>query len=373
MPPTHHIVETDDGSFDSAANDMTPDQLLSLYYAETATTTPGLAMATIGNGPHTTPSTTFVPLTTTTSSSSTTTPTPSTTTQQPSILPTTAIPSVSASQAASESGTTHKGTSSAAIGVIVTLLILALSGAAFFLVRRKYIRDRQRRRATWNQASFTQEVPPASPKDDGDKFDIVDIDEKGATPLPDNVTYTTLTMPNYSMPAPPKPLHAAAFAPPRMPSPPPVIVTSSDNPQLITATPFGAVKAAHASMASSNSSASAMNAQVVMGHLVVVARTFVPSLPDELSIQTGEQVRVINRFDDGWAHVERTRSGAGAENGVVPVECLETLPLFTLESATASIASGGTNGAGLVQEAVEGWRLSKRKSSLVPAGSVLHY
>ena len=110
-----------------------------------------------------------------------------------------------------------------------------------------------------------------------------------------------------------------------------------------------------------------------MGHLVVVARTFVPSLPDELSIQTGEQVRVINRFDDGWAHVERTRSGAGAENGVVPVECLETLPLFTLESATASIASGGTNGAGLVQEAVEGWRLSKRKSSLVPAGSVPHY
>ncbi|KIM62023.1 hypothetical protein SCLCIDRAFT_120249, partial [Scleroderma citrinum Foug A] len=51
--------------------------------------------------------------------------------------------------------------------------------------------------------------------------------------------------------------------------------------------------------------------------------SFVPTLPDELSISTGERVRVINRFDDGWALCEN----GGGEQGMVPQECLEQITI----------------------------------------------
>lgn len=44
-----------------------------------------------------------------------------------------------------------------------------------------------------------------------------------------------------------------------------------------------------------------------------------PTLPDELSITSGELVRVMNEFDDGWALCENARR----EQGMVPLECLE--------------------------------------------------
>ena len=47
--------------------------------------------------------------------------------------------------------------------------------------------------------------------------------------------------------------------------------------------------------------------------------SFVPTLPDELSISTGERVRVISQFDDGWALCEN----GGGEQGMVPQECLD--------------------------------------------------
>jgi hypothetical protein len=54
----------------------------------------------------------------------------------------------------------------------------------------------------------------------------------------------------------------------------------------------------------------------------VVKRTFVPSLPDELSIANGETVRVLSVYDDGWALCEKMNSG---DKGVVPQECLEAV------------------------------------------------
>ena len=53
---------------------------------------------------------------------------------------------------------------------------------------------------------------------------------------------------------------------------------------------------------------------------MVVTRTFVPNLDDELSIVTGESVRVIAVYDDGWCKVRKL--GPGEEEGVVPYECL---------------------------------------------------
>ncbi|KZP08719.1 hypothetical protein FIBSPDRAFT_686906, partial [Athelia psychrophila] len=67
--------------------------------------------------------------------------------------------------------------------------------------------------------------------------------------------------------------------------------------------------------------------------------TFIPCLPDELSISTGETVRVLARYDDGWAMCV---NGTG-EQGMVPTECLD--------SGNGRVGSGD-------------WRASRRVSSL---------
>jgi hypothetical protein len=46
---------------------------------------------------------------------------------------------------------------------------------------------------------------------------------------------------------------------------------------------------------------------------------FIPSLPDELSIVTGEVLRMMAEYDDGWALCKNERG----EQGMVPLECLD--------------------------------------------------
>ena len=58
--------------------------------------------------------------------------------------------------------------------------------------------------------------------------------------------------------------------------------------------------------------------------ILVVKRTFMPNLEDELSIAAGESVRIIAVYDDGWCKVRKL--GAGGEEGVVPYECLDNPP-----------------------------------------------
>lgn len=50
----------------------------------------------------------------------------------------------------------------------------------------------------------------------------------------------------------------------------------------------------------------------------IVRCTFVPNLPDELTIVNGEELDVLQEYDDGWAFCSNRRG----ERGMVPVECL---------------------------------------------------
>ena len=50
----------------------------------------------------------------------------------------------------------------------------------------------------------------------------------------------------------------------------------------------------------------------------VVVSTFIPALPDELSITTRETLRILSVYDDGWAYCANERG----EAGMVPMECL---------------------------------------------------
>lgn len=50
-----------------------------------------------------------------------------------------------------------------------------------------------------------------------------------------------------------------------------------------------------------------------------VKSTFIPTLPDELSLTMGEMLHVLSEYDDGWA-LCANRMG---EQGMVPLDCLD--------------------------------------------------
>ncbi|KAI0340039.1 hypothetical protein BDW22DRAFT_1315858, partial [Trametopsis cervina] len=83
-------------------------------------------------------------------------------------------------------------------------------------------------------------------------------------------------------------------------------------------------------------------------NIAVVRCTFVPNLPDELSITAGESIRVLSEYDDGWALCANERG----EQGVVPLECLQQ-----------RMAPNPTPGMYLGQGTGD-WRMSRRASSL---------
>ncbi|KAG9013963.1 hypothetical protein FRB94_004343 [Tulasnella sp. JGI-2019a] len=325
-----------------------------------------------------------------------------------------ATSSATGTAAADTSSSNNKGVHSALLGVGITFLILLSCVGAFIFIRKRQVIKRNSRRVTWNppmpQSTSGRSASP-SPSNhssdevleggDGGEFENIDIDEKqGAQPLPSHVTFQTLSSSpmtfakpgaspaTFAMPGPPPPLHPTGYAPPRLPSPPPISVTSDIAGSLYAPSPVGidvpmftgntlvsATRFAPSSIRpltvvnrgsltnSTTSSLTATPTPSAVGTLVTVVRTFVPSLPDELPIQTGEQVRVVNRYDDGWAHVERMRSGAGAESGVVPQECLQSVAP-SQQKGLLPMMLGAHPGMGLSQVAVENWRLSKRGSSL---------
>jgi hypothetical protein len=69
-----------------------------------------------------------------------------------------------------------------------------------------------------------------------------------------------------------------------------------------------------------------------------VKSTFIPTLPDELSLTMGEVLRVLSEYDDGWV-LCANRMG---EQGMVPLDCLDRC------------------------DEVQDHRLSRRASSLAP-------
>jgi hypothetical protein len=69
-----------------------------------------------------------------------------------------------------------------------------------------------------------------------------------------------------------------------------------------------------------------------MPRLMNVVNSFTPTLDDELPIQIGDTVRLIEEYQDGWALVQRI-GRTDAPTGVVPRTCItdreRTLPSLT--------------------------------------------
>ena len=80
-----------------------------------------------------------------------------------------------------------------------------------------------------------------------------------------------------------------------------------------------------------------------------------------MAVTAGEEVRILRRFDDGWAVAEKVSGGASAQ-GLIPIDCMreveEALPAFLAKKrissyrarssmmTRASVVSGGSSTVG---------------------------
>lgn len=68
-----------------------------------------------------------------------------------------------------------------------------------------------------------------------------------------------------------------------------------------------------------------------------IRRPFIPSMDDELSVAPGDEVRILKRFDDGWAVAEKV---GASQQGLIPIDCLraveEDLPAFLAKKRISS-------------------------------------
>ncbi|KAI0322375.1 hypothetical protein OF83DRAFT_1049392 [Amylostereum chailletii] len=78
----------------------------------------------------------------------------------------------------------------------------------------------------------------------------------------------------------------------------------------------------------------------IAGTRETVSRPFTPTMPDELLVIPGEEVVIIQAFDDGWAQVQNGRK----EIGLIPFDCFrprgEELPSFLASKRVSSYLGG---------------------------------
>lgn len=282
---------TDSTDFPTATDDTPSSSVIST----TATPTPAISV------PTTTP---------TISSSSTLAPTPSATN---------AASNVGAASSSS------KGISGGGIAAIVTILIIAFLGVVLFFVRKMYIKKRELKRGTWGAGAFakrTDFIPEQGEK----SYD----NASGFMPGAGN--------------SPSSPFAPSAFGRDQTPiAPPPMSYNNNFSPLSVTPPSLSPGMGAAVGMERASATPTPTDA--------LIKCTFIPSLPDELSIGTGETVRVVAEYDDGWAMCANARG----EQGMVPLECLDQ--------------TKGRGSVGDIQQfqGQNDWRASKRVSSLQPA------
>jgi hypothetical protein len=169
------------------------------------------------------------------------------------------------SQATTASNKSSALSGGAIAGIVIVILIL-LSLVTVFVMRKRNIFIRKKKRATWGGGIFYKP-------------------EGSSVEKPHNATIHQTLQLNTPLSSPPMSYN--------------------------TADPVSA--------------ASGNTKSPPLGILSTVKCTFIPNLPDELSISTGELIRILVEYDDGWALCANMRG----EQGVVPLECLEkkTSPL----------------------------------------------
>ncbi|CAL1705731.1 unnamed protein product [Somion occarium] len=298
--------------------------------------------------PVTTPSATPTP-------TPTPTPSPSSTSQTQSSASTTSSDiAAGAKESDTAAASASKGLSGGAVGGIVAAALIVAIAIAIFLMRKAFLRRRKNKRNTWGAGIYPK--PDLSPYMSEKQVDNY------APPLPEKPRYTPATTPMANQSAfalpPPPPTSYANLPPPSpsmMVSPPPMLQPSLGSPAVPLSQALGP-----GSPVISVTPATGVRSTSAYAY---VRCTFLPSLPDELSISTGEMVRVLGEFDDGWALCANARG----EQGVVPLECLD-------KGGNGQMPHGPVQG-GYLGQGTGDWRMSRRASSLYAAqhGNAVRY
>jgi hypothetical protein len=265
--------------------------------------------------------------------------------------------SISAAGAASATKSAS-GVPAAAIAVPVLLGVLALLALNFLWVRKRYIRNRQKKSGAWAGANHsnnafgpaTTTTAPgleayfagAEKAAEAAAAAAADADAPAmrspAAPVSAPVYAAFTTSAPAPVPQPPAPSYnnpPAPMSPPTLPAAIPAILRPGSPAASLRSTPPAPQPPATPSAFGVPVPATTAAASAV------VRCTFIPTLPDELQIATGERVRVLAEYDDGWGLCQNARG----EQGMVPLECLQR--------------EGGAHGA-----AQGDWRNSRRASSL---------
>lgn len=129
------------------------------------------------------------------------------------------------------------------------------------------------------------------------------------------------------------PARSESFAPKDLVPPPPVAGPSKTKVNdLVSANPFASRED---------------NSAKTTPRMMNVVSYFTPTLADELRVQVGDTVRVLEEYQDGWCFVQYVGK-ADAPKGVVPLVCLEErsrmVPVAHTRSPNGSLSS--LNGSG---------------------------
>lgn len=297
---------------------VTPTTKTSSSQLSTSLSTPSEALtssasSTTATTPSTTPSTSSPAATRPTTS-------PTQTTSQSVVLITT-TPGATTTAINNTSSASSQTLSGGALGGIIAVSIVVALALVIFIVRKTYLRRRQKHRLSWPAADiiFNQTKPlPAAPFDD--------FSEKPASLRnPPTSPFEAHRQSSYSSPPqPPIQRVQSPFAGYAGPTLPPA---SYNNPMPMYSQPSlrpgnSAVLMAHAAAGANPYSPPAPATMSVpmfpTASEAVVNRGFIPTLPDELSVTAGDRIRVLAQYDDAWALCVNGRG----EQGMVPQECL---------------------------------------------------
>jgi len=205
----------------------------------------------------------------------------------------------------------HHGIPIGSIIGIALAVVLILVAVVIFLIRKRSVRKRLRLRGWANKGASAPSFLWIEPKDN-----MAYIGQNRRPSAPDPSFPRVQSQPAYA----PTGNDLPYIPPPAPPRPPPA--HGSERTYDYPASPPASIPASlMPGMVSSRvpvpNSPASMASPPLEG--AKVKSTFIPTLPDELSISTGEVVRILAEYDDGWALC----SNARGESGMAPLECLD--------------------------------------------------
>jgi len=226
---------------------------------------------------------------------------------------------------AAAGATVSRSITPGAVAGIVLAIVAVAAGIIIFLVRRCHVRRRLRMRQSWaNSKSLDASTEPKQSQDHG-----MHPLQKTTTPIYNRFVeqqYTTaLGRGNSARSNRATDTFIPSGSPPTPPlAPPPASYGNESafmsNAHSASSEPFGSPPVASSPIQKILTPAYGP-ATVVTSRpsSVAVVSTFIPSLPDELNLAVGENVRVVAEFDDGWVMCVNHCG----EQGLVPLQCLD--------------------------------------------------